>query len=87
VSNDERLRRTAKIAEAFGYRLQYSVFICDLSDVERIHLERDLHHVLNLNEDRALLVDLGPCESFSTKRFHWITLARTPSESDGPTIV
>lgn len=86
VSNEERLRRTAKVAETFGYRLQYSVFICDLSDVERIRLERDLRRVLNLDDDRALLVNLGPSGDSPAKRFHWVTQARSASESSGPTI-
>ncbi len=72
VSDDVRLRRTAKIAEAFGYRIQYSVFVCDLSDVERTRLERKLANVLDLGADRALLVDLGPPGSASRRRFRGI---------------
>ena len=46
----------------FGDPAQYSVFICDLSPKERVLLEEALTEVLNLKEDRALIVDLGPSE-------------------------
>ncbi len=73
VRDDERLRRTARVAEAYGHRLQYSVFICDLSSVERARLERALRRVINFAEDRVVLVDLGPPGS-AAERLHWLTL-------------
>lgn len=73
VRNAERLRRTAKVAEAWGHRLEYSVFVCDLDQVERSRLEGALRDVLHLDSDRAFLVDLGPCGDSSRKRFRWLT--------------
>jgi CRISPR-associated protein Cas2 len=46
----------------FGQPVQYSVFICDLSPKERVMLEGALTEILNLKEDRVLIVDLGPGE-------------------------
>jgi CRISPR-associated protein Cas2 len=73
VRDDGRLRRVAKLAEEFGYRLQYSVFICDLSQVERSRFERRLDDVLNLDVDAAVLIDLGPAHATSAGRFHWLS--------------
>ena len=73
VRDDARLRRTAKVAEAWGHRLEYSVFVCDLDAVERARLERALREVLNVVVDRAFLVDLGPPGTSSRKRFRWLT--------------
>ena len=73
VRDDRRLRRTAKVAESWGYRLQYSVFVCDLTEVERSGLERGLRDVLDLAVDRAVLVDLGPLGRFSARRLQWIS--------------
>lgn len=87
VREQRRLRRTIKVAESWGYRLQYSVFVCDLSDVERAGLERDLRDVLNLDIDRAVLIDLGAPGSSSSRRLRWVTTSvdlPTPGE---PTIV
>jgi CRISPR-associated protein Cas2 len=73
VRDARRLRRTAKVAETWGYRLEYSVFVCDLSPVERAGLERDLRDTLDLVSDRAVLVDLGPPGSSSSRRFQWLS--------------
>jgi CRISPR-associated protein Cas2 len=73
VRDDHRLRRTAKVAEAWGYRIQYSVFVCDLNDVERAKLEGRLKDVLDVSIDRAFLVDLGPAGHSSAPRLHWVS--------------
>jgi CRISPR-associated protein Cas2 len=73
VRDDARLRKTIKVAESFGYRLQYSVFLCDLSDIQRTRLEQRLREVLLIGTDRAMIVDLGPPGAASRRRFHWIS--------------
>lgn len=87
VRDDRRLRRTAKVAEAWGYRLQYSVFVCDLSDVERASLERSLRNVLDLAADRAVLVDLGASGRSSARRLHWLSTPVRLHDSGEATIV
>ena len=62
VPDPERLARTYKKMNGFGEPVQYSVFICDLSPKERVLLEVALTEVLNLKEDRALIVDIGPSD-------------------------
>jgi len=54
-----RLRRICKLMEANGERLQYSVFICDLTRSELIHLRADGERIMNLDEDSVVIVDLG----------------------------
>jgi CRISPR-associated protein Cas2 len=73
VRDPARLRRTARVAEEWGTRLEYSIFVCDLDEVERTLLERALRDVLNLGVDRAFLVDLGPPGRASRRRFRWLT--------------
>lgn len=62
ISNPKRLAQTYKKMNGFGEPAQYSVFICDLSPKERVLLEEALTEILNLKEDRALIVDMGPFE-------------------------
>ncbi len=59
ISDDRRLRRVAKVMEAYGDRLQYSVFICDLSGSELIAWRSDLEGLLNLQQDSVVVIDLG----------------------------
>ena len=67
VSDAKRLARTYKKMNGFGEPAQYSVFICDLSPKERVLLEAALTEILNLKEDRVLIVDMGPSEGRGTE--------------------
>lgn len=60
VADDKRLRRTYKKMCGFGDPVQYSVFRCELSATERQVLKESLWEILNWNEDRVMLIDLGP---------------------------
>ena len=60
VSDQARLRRVHRKMNGFGDALQYSVFACDLSAKERVLLEEALTELINLKEDRVLIIDLGP---------------------------
>lgn len=62
VSDARRLRRTYNKMNGFGDPLQYSVFACDLSPKERIIMEEALTEIINLQEDRVLIINLGPAE-------------------------
>ena len=60
ISDAKRLRRVFKKMNGFGEPLQYSVFACDLSRKERVLLEEALTEIINLKEDRVLIIDTGP---------------------------
>lgn len=86
VSDPKRLVRTYKKMNGFGDPLQYSVFLCDLSAKERVLLEEALTDILNLKEDRVLIVDAGPVEGRGQECFTMLGKARkTPGR--GPLIV
>ena len=63
ISNDKRLRKVFKTCRNYGDHLQYSVFECDLSEIEMVNLERELCEIINQVEDQVLFVALGPAES------------------------
>lgn len=69
VSDAERLRRTYRVMNGFGDPVQYSVFVCDLSEVERQLMRERLTAVINLKLDRVLIVDLGVAESHLAASF------------------
>jgi CRISPR-associated protein Cas2 len=54
-----RLRRVCKIMEEYGERLQYSVFVSDLSRSELVHARAAVERVMNLSEDSVVIIDLG----------------------------
>jgi len=87
VRDERRLRRTIAVAEAWGERIQYSVFVCDLTDVERARLEGALRDVIDVTVDRALLIDLGPTHGGSAGRFHWISRPEQLYDPSEPFVV
>jgi CRISPR-associated protein Cas2 len=46
--------------EGYGERIQYSVFLRDLSERERIAMRGDIITLMKLPEDSVMIVDLGP---------------------------
>ena len=69
VADPRRLARTYRKMNGFGEPTQYSVFICDLSPKKRALLETALTEILNLKEDRVLIVDMGPSEGRGRESF------------------
>ena len=60
VADDKRLRKTYKKMCGFGEAMQYSIFRCELSPVEKQLLKEALWAILNWEHDRVMLVDFGP---------------------------
>ncbi len=59
IREDRRLRSVAACVEGYGERIQYSVFICDLSDEEAVLLRGDLEVRIRSYEDSVMIIDLG----------------------------
>ena len=83
ISEPRRLRQVCKTMEEHGERLQYSVFVCDLSRAELVHARAQVEHHMNLAEDSVVVVDLGDTD---TARFTFIG-RRRPLPTHGPRIV
>lgn len=72
ISDDRRLRRVFKIMNGFGDAIQYSVFVCDLSDVEKWKLKDRLVDVIHHREDRVVFVSLGPSAGRGSDGFEYL---------------
>ena len=59
IREDRRLRSVAACVEGYGVRIQYSVFICDLSDEEVVALRGDIEQRMRPSVDSVMIVDLG----------------------------
>jgi len=60
VADDKRLRQTYKKMCGYGDPIQYSVFRCELSVIEKQLMKEALWAILNCQQDRVMLVNLGP---------------------------
>ena len=59
IRDDRRLRSVAGCMEGYGTRIQYSVFICDLSDQEAVLMRGDIEVRMKSSEDSVMVIDLG----------------------------
>lgn len=59
IRDDRRLRLIAGCMEGYGTRIQYSVFISDLSDREKILMRGDIEAIMKMSEDSVMIIDLG----------------------------
>ena len=62
VCHPKRLRRVYVHICGFGEWVQYSVFLCRLNRMEKIRLLDQIGRLIKLDEDRVMIVDLGPAE-------------------------
>ena len=59
IREDRRLRSVAACVEGYGERIQYSVFVCDLSDEEAVSMRGDIEVRIKQSEDCVMIIDLG----------------------------
>lgn len=59
IRHERRLRGVAGCMEGYGTRIQYSVFVCDLSAREKFLMRGDVEARMKLSEDSVMIVDLG----------------------------
>jgi CRISPR-associated protein Cas2 len=59
IRDDRRLRSVASCMEGYGTRIQYSVFVCDLSDQEAVLMRGDIELRMKSSEDSVMVIDLG----------------------------
>src|SRR6266498_477913 len=71
IADPKRWRKVYRMMCGHGEPLQYSVFRCDLSDLELQKLKMNMWPVLNLEEDRVMIVDLGPAGSRGDECFEF----------------
>lgn len=84
-ANPKRCRQVFKTMKAHGEHWQYSVFFCVLKDIDRVRMQSQLEEAMNLKEDQAMIVDLGPDEQ--TARQAATVLGPSLPEADSGMVV
>jgi len=62
VAEPKRWRRVHRVARDFGEPLQYSVFLCELSEKDKAALEGKLKGIIHEEQDQVMLVRLRATE-------------------------
>ncbi len=86
IRDPRRLRRVHRVAKEFGYALQYSVFVCDLTTVELLALKTKLIAEANLSVDSIGFFDLGPAAGRGVECIEFLGQEPSPPDPGAPAI-
>lgn len=59
IRDPKRLRSVHKSVTGFGFPMQYSVFLCDLTSAERLDLLQSLEDTIDPVKDCIAVINLG----------------------------
>lgn len=71
IVDDPRRNRLAKLLESYGDRIQYSVFLVDLTRAQEVRLRKSIIATIDQQADSVLLCYLGPARSEHGKRLRF----------------
>ncbi len=82
IADPKRLRKVASTCEDFGYRKQFSVFLCRLSATDFVRLRTRLYEVIDHSKDQVLFIPLcGKCVT------QWEALGRPTEAADSKDVI
>ncbi len=81
ITDDKRRTKVHRALLDVGDRVQYSVFVADLTERELIQTRIKLRERINHDADQVLFIDLGPAETDPLERISalgrpYLSLAR-----------
>lgn len=82
VRDDKRLRVVYRTMRGYGERIQYSVFVCDLSQKEKAIMVDDLSNKINKEVDSIIILQLGPTDGKTREDFEFIGQKRELPERE-----
>jgi len=74
IMDPKRLHTVHKTMKGFGDPIHYSVFRCNLTDKGKVELMAALTEIVKHDQDRIMIVDLGPLEGRVEDRIDFIGL-------------
>lgn len=86
IADDRRLRDIGICMRGYGERLQYSVFLSDLTPVELVQLRQDLRRLMNQHQDSVAIIDLGEAGAKAMERFGFIGTRRDLPDDEDPMV-
>lgn len=72
IREQKRLCRVHRAMKGFGEPVHYSVFLCDLSAKGRAEMVTALTELIDQDEDRVMIIDLGPVEGRVEERIEFL---------------
>lgn len=72
IREQKRLCRVHRAMKGFGEPVHYSVFRCDLTPRGRVDLVSVLTDLIKPDEDRIMIIDLGPVDGRVEERIEFL---------------
>lgn len=86
IRDSKRLRNVHSTVKGFGWAMQYSVFICDLDEIELFELKFLLFEIIDHRVDSIAVIDVGLPSERGRSCFEFIGAAPGLPRA-GPTII
>lgn len=88
ISDDRRLRRMYKLLRGYGEHVQYSIFLCQLTDKDKVVLTEKIRDVIHHKEDQTIMITLGPVDGKrESVPLHWRVLGKSLILSDNSVMI
>ena len=68
ISDEKRVKQVFKTMKGFGDHLQFSVFRCELTEMNLIRMKMALDEIIKVKEDQVLIFRLGPLDGTYTEQ-------------------
>lgn len=78
--DQKRLYRVHRAMKGFGDPVHYSVFRCDLTTKGRVEMVAALTDLINPDEDRVMIIDLGPKDGKVEERIEFMGIHQAEME-------
>jgi CRISPR-associated protein Cas2 len=85
IMDAKRLQQVHRTMKGFGDAVHYSVFRCLLSTKGKIELVAALAEIIKHDEDRIMIIDLGPLDGRVEDRIEF--LGMRPSDAENQVVV
>ncbi len=81
IMDQKRLHKVHKTMKGFGDPIHYSVFRCVLTDKGKAELIATLTEIIKHDEDRIMIVDLGPLDGRAEDRIEFLGVHSSQTEN------
>jgi len=82
IMDPKRLQKVHKTMKGFGDAVHYSVFRCDLTPKGRVEMIAALTDLIKHDEDRVMIIDLGPAEGMADDRIDFLGVHRAEAREN-----
>lgn len=87
IMEPKRLCRVHRAMKGFGEPVHYSVFRCDLTPKGRVEMVAALTDLIQQDEDRIMIIDLGPVEGRVEERIEFLGIHPEQKEEERKVII